>query len=124
MYSRSGRPVIPIGMLGIDPACNVRAVRPRIILLIAPLVAGALLAGCGAGDVIDNQKTQIALRFDIEEATGTKVEKVTCPADVPVTPGTRFNCLVTAVSGDEAVANLEITSTAGDLKVLSLTAAE
>lgn len=84
-------------------------------------MAGALLAGCGAGDVIDPEKTQIALRYDIEEATGTKVESVACPSDVPVTVGTRFTCLVEAASGDEAIAELEITGEDGDLQVLSLT---
>jgi hypothetical protein len=96
--------------------------RPARALLVLPLVAAGLLFGCGAGDVVDDQKTEIALRFDIPEATGTKVKSVDCPSDVPVGVGTRFVCRVTAISGEEAVAELEITSEAADLKVLSLTA--
>lgn len=72
--------------------------------------------------MIDDQKAQLALRYDIEAATGEKVRKVTCPADVPVSIGTRFTCRVVAASGDEAVAELEITASNGNLRVLSLEA--
>jgi hypothetical protein len=101
----------------------VRTVVARLLpLLAAPLLAGALLSGCGAGDVIDDQKTEIAVRFDVEEATGTKVESVTCPEDVPASTGTRFTCHVVARSGEDAVAELEITSDTGNLRMLSLKA--
>ena len=60
--------------------------------------------------MIDDQKAQLALRYDIEAATGEKVRSVTCPSDVPVSVGTRFTCLVVTASGDEAVAELEISS--------------
>ena len=89
--------------------------------LAVSLVAGAVISGCGAGDVIDPNKTEIALRFDVREATGEPVREVTCPSDVPVSIGNRFTCLVVAQSGDEAVAELEVTSERGDLRVLSLT---
>lgn len=92
---------------------------------LAPIVAlvllgSAFLAGCGAGDVIDPEKTQVALQFDVLEATGQEVESVRCPSDVPVSVGNRFTCLVVATSGDEAVAELEVISDEGDLRVLSL----
>ena len=90
--------------------------------LAAALLAALALGACGAGDVIDDQKAQLALRYDIEAATGEKVRTVTCPADVPVSIGTRFTCRVVAASGDEAVAELEITASNGNLRVLSLEA--
>ncbi len=103
--------------------CSVRAVSARLPALLAiPLALGALLVGCGAGDVIDDQKTELALKFDLQEATGQKVESVTCPEGVPVSVGTRFTCHVISTSGDEAVAELEVVSEKGDLKVLSLDA--
>jgi hypothetical protein len=95
-------------------------VRLRTLSLIAPLAAAAVLTGCGAGDVIDPQKTQIALQYDVAEATGQKVESVVCPSDVPADPGNRFTCHVVATSGDEAVVEMEVTSTAGDLRALSI----
>ncbi|MCB8915068.1 MAG: DUF4333 domain-containing protein [Thermoleophilales bacterium] len=48
------------------------------------------------------------------------VSSVTCPSDVPVSVGTRFTCHVVAASGDDAVAELEITTDNGDLRMLSL----
>jgi hypothetical protein len=94
------------------------------LLLLTPLLAGAMVVGCGSGDVIDDQKTELAVQFDVQDATGQKVKSVTCPADVPVSVGTRFTCHVIAESGDDAVAELEITSEKGDLRVLSLKAAD
>ncbi|MCB0870257.1 MAG: DUF4333 domain-containing protein [Solirubrobacterales bacterium] len=91
-------------------------------ILAVPLLSGLILTGCGAGDTIDPNKTELAVRYDIEEATGEKVKSVTCPSDVPVSIGTRFVCQVEAVSGDEAVAELEITTEKGDLRMYSLTA--
>lgn len=96
---------------------------PRIpLLLVLPLAAAAILAGCGAADAIDPRKAELALRYDVEEATGEEVGTVECPADIPVSVGTRFTCRVEASSGEVAVAELEITSDSGDLRVLSLEA--
>ncbi len=101
----------------------MRLVVARLPLLVAvPLIAGLLISGCGAGDVIDDQKTEIAVRFDVRNATGEALKSVTCPSDVPVSVGTRFTCHVIARSGDEAVAELEVISDSGDLRMLSLKA--
>lgn len=86
------------------------------------LLGAMLLSGCGAGDTVDPQKTQLALQYNVEEATGEKVAEVTCPENVPVSVGTRFTCHVIAESGDDAVAELEVTSKRADLRVLSLKA--
>jgi hypothetical protein len=91
-----------------------------LISASAAVLAAFALGACGAGDVIDDQKAQLALTYDIERATGEQVKSVTCPSDVPVSVGTRFNCRVIAASGDEAVAEMEITATNGNLRVLSL----
>jgi hypothetical protein len=77
------------------------------------------LSGC-AEDVVDPKKTQIALRFDVAEKTDTKVRSVDCPSGVEVVPGARFECLVTARDGAEAVAVMEILNDAADLKVVRL----
>lgn len=86
------------------------------------LVCAFLVAGCGAGDVIDSQKTQIAVQYDVEEATGEQVREVRCPAEVPVDIGTRFVCEVESESGRQAEAELEITSDNGDLRMYGLSA--
>jgi hypothetical protein len=83
------------------------------------VLSAAALSGC-ADDVIDPKKTQIALRFDVAEKTDTKVRSVDCPSGVEVVPGARFECLVTARDGAEAVAVMEILNDAADLKVVGL----
>lgn len=72
--------------------------------------------------MIDPNKTEIAVRFDVREATGEPVKSVSCPSDVPVSVGTRFVCEVVAVSGDEALAELEILTDDGDMRMYGLTA--
>ena len=78
-----------------------------------------MLAG-SAADVVDPAKTEIALRFDVAEATDTKIESVECPSDVEVVPGARFTCTVTARSGVEALAEIEILNEDADLRVVKL----
>jgi hypothetical protein len=79
-----------------------------------------VLAGCAA-DTVDPVKTQIAIQFDVQEATDTKIREVECPGDVEVVVGARFSCTVTAADGDQALARVEILSEDADLKVLRLT---
>lgn len=92
----------------------------KFVAVLALLAAGAALAACAA-DVVDPAKTEIAVRFDVEEATDTEITKVACPSDVEVIPGARFTCTVTARSGTEALAEIEILNDDADLKVLKLT---
>jgi len=97
----------------------MNALRPRYLLpvLLLPLV---LLAGCAA-DQVDPAKTEVAVRFDVVEKTGTPISKVSCPSGVEVIVGARFTCTVTARDGTEALAEIEILSDDADLKVLRLT---
>lgn len=94
----------------------------RLISILTVLSAGALIGGCGAGDVIDHQKAEIAVRYDVEEATGADVSKVDCPDGIAVRIGNRFACRVTTRSGDMALVELEVTSEKGDLRALKIKA--
>ena len=78
------------------------------------------LAGCAA-DQVDPVKTEIAVRFDVAEKTGTPIRSVDCPSGVEVIVGAQFTCTVTARDGTEALAEIEILSDDGDLKILRLT---
>ncbi len=89
------------------------------MVLLGLFATGAVLTGC-ANDVVDPAKTEIALRFDIEEKTDTKIESVECPSDIEVVAGARFSCTVTAKDGVEALAEIEILNEDADLKVLRL----
>jgi hypothetical protein len=96
----------------------LRAVASSAILLVL-VSAGVALAGCAA-DMVDPAKTEIAIRFDVQEATDTKIDEVSCPSDVEVIVGARFSCTVTASDGVEALAEVEILTEDADLKVLRL----
>jgi hypothetical protein len=89
------------------------------VVAAALFAIAAVSTGCAA-DVVDPAKTEIAVRFDVQEATDTKVKSVECPSDVEVIPGARFTCTVTARSGVEALAEIEILNEDADLKVLKL----
>lgn len=86
-----------------------------VALAAASLVAAFAFSGCGAGNVVDPAKTEIAVRYDVEEATGVKVENVACPGSVEVRAGNRFTCRVTTASGDEALAELVVVNDRADL---------
>jgi hypothetical protein len=89
-------------------------------LLVALALPAVFLAGCAA-DQVDPVKTEIAVRFDVAEKTGTPIRSVSCPSDVEVIVGAEFACTVTARDGTEALAEIEILSDDADLKILRLT---
>lgn len=92
----------------------------RIFPLTAVLAASlVLLAGCG-DQVVDATKTEIAIRYDVEEATGTEVAKVECPRGIAVRPGNRFSCRVRAADGTRALAELEVRNDRADLHLIRL----
>lgn len=102
-------------------AGNVPAMDFRRRVLLVPLLAGGILmSGCGE-TVIDAGKAEPAIRFDVQEATKTKIKSVDCPDDIEVVPGARFTCRVFAADGAEAVAEAEILNGDADVRVLRLT---
>jgi hypothetical protein len=88
-------------------------------MLLVLLLPAVTLAGCAA-DQVDAAKTEIAVRFDVAEKTGTPIRSVDCPGGVEVIVGARFTCTVTAKDGTEALAEIEILNDDADLKVLRL----
>lgn len=84
----------------------------------AALALAAAVAGCG--EAIDPRKTEIAVQYDVEEATGVTVDHVTCPEGVAVEAGNRFSCRVVTVGGDAATAELEVTNESADLRLIRL----
>ena len=91
------------------------------VLLASLIAVGILITGCGPGTVIDADKAEPAIRFDIQEATKTKIDSVDCPDDVEVVPGARFSCKVVAADGAEAIAEGEILNEDADVKMIRLT---
>lgn len=93
---------------------------PRKIAVAALLLAGsAALAGCGP-KLVDDAKTEIAVRYDVEEATGVDVKAVDCPEGVEARPGNRFACSVETRGGERALAELEVLNDRADLRMVRL----
>lgn len=86
------------------------------VSLLVPVVA---LAGC-AGTVIDSQKAEDAIADNVETATRVQVKTVTCPDDVEVATGARFDCEVTTADGRRAVVELKILNEDADVRVVRL----
>lgn len=92
----------------------------RKTVLTGILVASAAVAsGCGPRQV-DHTKTEIAVRYDVEEATGAKVAEVACPEGIAVRSGNRFACRVTTKNGDRALAELVVLNDRADLRLIGL----
>ena len=92
----------------------------RQALLVPFLAAGVIVTGCGE-TVIDANKAEAAIRFDVQEATKTKIDSVECPEDVEVVPGTSFSCKVVASDGAVAIAEGEILNDDADVRMIRLT---
>lgn len=71
--------------------------------------------------MIDANKAEPAIRFDVQEATGTKIKSVDCPDNIEVVPDTRFTCKVFAADGAEAVAEARILNEDADVRLIRLT---
>jgi len=88
-------------------------------LLTLVALVGTAGAGCG-GTVIDSAKAEAALEQNVEQQTNRKVSSVDCPSDVEVTPKATFECTVTYMGGERAIATLEIRNSDADVSVTSL----
>lgn len=92
--------------------------RPLLILMTLIGLAFTLQA-CG-GDVVDGEKAAIAVKYDVQTATGVEVEEVICPEDIAVRVGNRFACHVTTADGRRALAELRVLSGSADLRLIEL----
>ncbi len=95
---------------------------PRAVLavLTAAVAAVALIAtGCGE-TVIDDTKTEGAIKHNLESSLEKKVSAVDCPSGVKVEPGDTFACTVTLAGGKEETVTLEILNKDADVEVTDL----
>ncbi|HEX6229485.1 MAG TPA: DUF4333 domain-containing protein [Solirubrobacterales bacterium] len=91
----------------------------RLVVPVILLAALALVVGCGK-TVIDDTKTEDAIRQNLESDLGKQVREVDCPSDVEVEPKSTFECSVTLASGKEETARLRIINDDADVAVVSL----
>jgi len=81
----------------------------------------AAVVGCG-DTVIDDAKTEGALKQNIESSQGKNVAAVECPSGVEVEAGATFECTVQLVGGEEETATLRIINEDADIEVTDLRA--
>jgi len=92
----------------------------RAALLAAALAAVALAAtGCGE-TVIDDQKTEGAIRSGLEKPLHEKIKSVDCPSDQKVEAGKTFTCVVNFSNGKQATATLKILNKDADISFVRL----
>jgi hypothetical protein len=91
-------------------------VLPLAVLALVPVLA---VAGCGE-TVIDATKTEDAIEHDLEKSVGLKIASVSCPSDVEVKKGTKFQCVVTETGGKKQTATLKILNEDADVSLVDL----
>jgi hypothetical protein len=92
---------------------------PRLSALVALVIAVAALAACGE-TVIDDVKTEEALKDNVESSLGKKVKSVECPSDVEVEAKTKFECTITPQKGKDETAVLRILNDDADVEVVEI----
>jgi uncharacterized protein DUF4333 len=92
------------------------------LALLALVAVGLFATGCGE-TLVDDVKTEGAVKQNVEAGAGPKVSSVDCPSDIKVEPNTTFRCTVTLEDGKEQTATLEIRNDDADLSLLSVTPA-
>jgi hypothetical protein len=87
------------------------------------LLGAFLLAASGCGDtVIDDVKTEEAIKSDLEDSLHEKIKAVDCPSDVKVEADQTFTCTVDLSQGEEATATLKIRNSDADVSFVGLKA--
>jgi hypothetical protein len=94
-------------------------VAPRILLLIALLVAAPAAIGCGK-TVVDDVKLEEQLKHEVETKRGVKVKSVECPSGVEVKPKTKFNCTIYPQKGKKETAVLLIRNDEADITLVEI----
>lgn len=94
--------------------------RSSVVVALIGVVA-LIVSGCGE-TVIDDQKTEGALKASLERSVHEKIKSVDCPADEKVEPGNSFTCAVDFLEGEEATATLKILNEEADVHVVNLEA--
>lgn len=84
-------------------------------LAIVALVA----VGCGE-TVIDDVKTEGAIKDNLSSSLDKRISAVECPSDVEVTPGDTFDCTVKLSDGKEETVKLKILNEDADVELVEL----
>jgi hypothetical protein len=85
-------------------------------LLAAVAVAPAALAVVGCAKKIDTDKAEQSIKAGLEsKSRGATIASVTCPNDVDVQKGKRFDCTVKGTNGKTAIVTVLQTDDKGNV---------
>ncbi|HEY1854488.1 MAG TPA: DUF4333 domain-containing protein [Solirubrobacterales bacterium] len=93
--------------------------------LALALLGALLLVVSGCGDtVIDEAKTEEAIKASLEKSLHEKIKTVDCPSNVKVEAGKTFSCTVDFPESNEAIATLKIRDSDADVSLVGLKASK
>ncbi len=83
---------------------------------LAAALAAVAIAACGGGYDQGEAESQIVekLSSQVDQAVGSPISSASCPSDVELEAGTKFDCTATLENGDELTVNSEITDDEGN----------
>jgi hypothetical protein len=84
----------------------------RHFLAAAALLVLVPLAGCGERK-INSGDLEAKLKTELGKDAGVQPKSVTCPDDIKVEKGRKFNCTLVAPNGDEVTVNVTLTDDKG-----------
>jgi len=91
--------------------------------IVVALLGVLLLAVSGCGDtVIDDVKTEEAIKASLEKSLHEKIKAVDCPSNEKVEAGKTFSCTVDLPKGEQATATLKILNSEADVRLVGLKA--
>jgi hypothetical protein len=100
---------------------RLRSRHGALLALAIAAVATAALAAVGCGEtVIDDAKTEAAIKQNLQGSLEKKVSSVDCPSGVKVEPGETFDCEVSLAGGEKETATLKILNKDADVEVTDL----
>jgi hypothetical protein len=83
------------------------------------VLATSLLGGCGE-TVLDKAKLDDTTQASLEDSLHEKIKTVDCPSDLPVDPGSTFQCTVVFPDGKRESAILRIRNKDADISIVGL----
>jgi hypothetical protein len=91
--------------------------------LVLALFGALMLVASGCGDtVIDDVKTEEAVKDSLETSLHEKIGAVDCRSNVKVEAGKTFTCTVDLPKGEQATATLKILNSDADVELVGLKA--
>jgi hypothetical protein len=84
---------------------------------MTPLLAAAVVTGCGTTTEIDHAKAENLIRRSVKELGRTAVKTVSCPSGVEAKKGSTFTCHATLANGTRGTVTIHIVNDQGRIVI-------